>query len=84
MDINEKSDLDAEVQSPLKTNTRPIILVGLFGLIFGFGGFLAWAFWAPLDEGVVAPGEVTVVSHRKTIQHQYGGTIQEILRNNFV
>ncbi len=79
MSNNENPELNAEVPSPLKTSTRPIILVGLLGLIFGFGGFLAWAFWAPLDEGVVAPGEVTVVSHRKTIQHQYGGTIQEIL-----
>jgi len=79
MDISENPDLNAEVQSPLKTRTWPIILVGLFGLIFGFGGFLTWAFLAPLDEGVVAPGEVTVVSYKKTIQHQYGGTIKEIL-----
>jgi protease secretion system membrane fusion protein len=48
-------------------------------LIFGFGAFLAWAFLAPLDEGVVAPGLVTVVLNKKTIQHPYGGTIQVIL-----
>jgi HlyD family type I secretion membrane fusion protein len=64
---------------PLKTNTKPIIIVAFLGLILSFGVFMAWAFLAPLGEAVVAHGEVTVVSNRKTIQHQYGGTIQEIL-----
>jgi len=79
MNSEEKQNLSAEETTPLKTNTRPIILVALIGLVFVFGGFLAWAFFAPLGEGVVAHGEVTVVSNKKTIQHQYGGTIQEIL-----
>jgi HlyD family type I secretion membrane fusion protein len=71
--------LETERQRPLKTNTRPIILVAFIGLILGFGSFLAWASFAPLDEGVVAHGEVTVVSNKKAVQHQYGGTIKEIL-----
>jgi len=79
MNNEEKQGLDAEEPKPLKTNTRPIILIALLGLIFGLGAFLAWASFAPLDEGVVASGEVTVVSNKKTIQHQYGGTISEIL-----
>lgn len=79
MNIMEKQELIAEGQTRLKTNTRPIIVGAFVGLIIGFGGFLAWAFLAPLDEGVVAPGEVTVVSNKKTIQHHYGGTIEEIM-----
>ena len=79
MNRNEKQGLNAEGEILLKTSTRPIILVAFFVLIFGFGTFLVWAFFAPLDEGVVAHGVVTVVSNKKTIQHQYGGTIQEIL-----
>jgi HlyD family type I secretion membrane fusion protein len=71
--------LNAEDDIPLKTNTRPIIIVAFLGLILSFGVFMAWAFLAPLGEAVVAHGEVTVVSNKKTIQHQYGGTIQEIL-----
>ena len=78
MNSMDKQELIAEGEPPLKTNTRPIILAALVGLIIGFGGFLTWAFLAPLDEGVVAPGEVTVVSNKKTIQHRYGGTIEEI------
>lgn len=64
---------------PLKTNTRPIVVTAVVGLVLGFGAFLVWAFTAPLGEAVVAHGEVTVVSNRKAIQHQYGGTIKEIL-----
>jgi len=79
MNRNEKQGLKAEEEILLKTSTRPIILVAFFVLIFGFGTFLVWAFFAPLDEGVVAQGVVTVVSNKKTVQHQYGGTIQEIL-----
>lgn len=79
MNRNEKEGLNAEEEITLKTSARPILLIAFLVLIFGFGAFLAWAFLAPLDEGVVAHGVVTVASNRKTIQHQYGGTIQEIL-----
>jgi protease secretion system membrane fusion protein len=44
----------------------------------GFGLFLAWAAWAPLDEGVVAPATVSVEMRRKTIQHLQGGVIKEV------
>jgi HlyD family type I secretion membrane fusion protein len=79
MNSKEGQNLVNERQMPLKTNTKPIILVAFVGLIFGFVSFLAWASFAPLDEGVVAHGEVTLVSNKKAIQHQYGGTIKEIL-----
>lgn len=68
-----------EDETPLKTKTGPIIIIAFLGLILSFGVFMAWAFLAPLGEAVVASGEVTVVSNKKTIQHQYGGTIQQIL-----
>ncbi|MCJ7705355.1 MAG: biotin/lipoyl-binding protein, partial [Desulfobacterales bacterium] len=71
--------VNAEEEMPLKTSTKPVLLIAFLVLILGFGTFLGWAFWAPLDEGVVAPGVVTVASYRKTIQHQHGGTVQEIL-----
>ncbi len=73
------SPIADEEEIPLKTNTRAIIIVAFLGLILSFGVFMAWAFLAPLGEAVVAHGEVTVVSNKKTVQHQYGGTIQEIL-----
>lgn len=52
---------------------------GLWILGIGFGGFLAWAIFAPLDEGVPAPGVVSVESKRKRIDHLNGGIIEKIL-----
>lgn len=62
----------------LKTDTRPVIRLGFWTLIVGFGLFLAWAAWAPLDEGVIAPASVSVETRRKVIQHLQGGVIREL------
>lgn len=53
--------------------------MGLYILVFGFGGFLLWAILAPLDEGVPAQGTLVVDSKRKRIDHLVGGTIEKIL-----
>lgn len=63
----------------LKTDTRPPIRLGLWILVVGFGLFIAWAAWAPLDEGVATQATVSVESRRKTIQHMQGGVIREVL-----
>lgn len=56
-----------------------IIRAGLWILAAGFGGFLAWGMLAPLDEGVPAPGVISVESKRKRIEHLTGGIVQKIL-----
>lgn len=56
-----------------------IIRAGLWILAVGFGGFVAWGLFAPLDEGVPAPGVVSVESKRKRIDHLTGGIVQKIL-----
>lgn len=48
-------------------------------LLAGFLGFFAWAAFAPLDEGVSVPSAVRVLGSTKTIQHPYGGVIDQIL-----
>jgi membrane fusion protein, protease secretion system len=53
--------------------------VGLWALIIGFGGFLAWAALAPLDEGVPGQGMVTIDTKSKVVQHLSGGIIKEVL-----
>ncbi len=53
--------------------------IGLWILLLGFGGFLLWAIFAPLDEGVPAPGVVAVESTRKRIDHPGGGVVEKIL-----
>jgi len=47
--------------------------------LIGFGLFLIWAAFAPLDAGVTTQGTVMVSGYRKTLQHPTGGVIQEIL-----
>ena len=59
-------------------DTRGPIRMGFWVLIVGFGLFLAWAAWAPLDEGVAAPATVSVATRRHTIQHMQGGVIQKV------
>lgn len=48
-------------------------------LIVGFGGFLLWAFFAPLDAGVTATGTVVVTGNRKAVQPLVAGKIAAIL-----
>ena len=53
--------------------------IGLWALAIGFGGFLLWASFAPLDEGVPSQGQVAIDTKRKTVQHLSGGIIKEVL-----
>ncbi len=53
--------------------------LGLWVLLLGFGGFLLWAGFAPLDEGVPTQGMVAIDTKRKTVQHQTGGIVKEVL-----
>lgn len=61
------------------SETRSPIRMGFWVLIVGFGLLLAWAAWAPLDEGVTAPAVVTVEGRRTTIQHMQGGVVRRVL-----
>jgi protease secretion system membrane fusion protein len=62
----------------LKTDSGSAIRLGFWVLVVGFGLFLAWAAWAPLDEGVVAPSTVSIETRRKAIQHLQGGVVQQV------
>ncbi len=63
----------------LPTDTRHTIRLGFAALVLGFGGFLVWAAWAPLDEGVPAQASVTIDTKRKAIQHMTGGIVERVL-----
>ena len=69
-------------ESPLSgidSDTLGYIRFGWWIIIAGIGGFLLWASLAPLDKGAPLSGTVTVSTSRKAIQHQTGGTIEDIL-----
>ena len=47
--------------------------------LLGFGGFLGWAAFAPLAQGVPAAGQIVVENQRQVVQHLEGGIIEELL-----
>ena len=61
------------------SDTRAVSRAGLWVLGLGFGGFLLWAAFAPLDEGVPTQGMVTIDTKLKTVQHLSGGIVKEVL-----
>ncbi len=54
---------------------RGAMIFGYSVIFFGVVLTVLWAIFAPLGEGIPAPGVVVVESHRKTIAHLTGGTI---------
>lgn len=53
--------------------------LGWIVLLVGFGGFMLWAIFAPLDKGVSAQGIVITDGQRKVVQPAVSGVIEEIL-----
>jgi len=43
-----------------------------------FGGLILWSILAPINSAVIAPGQLSVETNRKTIQHLEGGVIRKI------
>lgn len=62
----------------IPSDTGSAIKRGLAVLLLGFGGFVVWAGFAPLDEGVPLFGTVVVESQRKPIQHLNGGVVAKV------
>ena len=64
-------------------NPRSAIAFGYGVIFFGLGLTALWAIFAPLGEGITAPGVVVVESHRKAISHLTGGTVSVVrIREN--
>lgn len=70
---------DLDEPPVVNTNTRRHALLGWGLVLLGVFGFFLWASLAPLDQGVPLSGNVVVASSRKAVQHQAGGTVDEIL-----
>lgn len=55
------------------------VRLGYRVIAVGLGGFLIWAVFAPLDQGVPGQGVVTFTNQRKVVQHPDGGMVDEVL-----
>ena len=62
----------------LLTDTRSPARLGFWTLAIGFCGFLLWAAFAPLNEGVPTSGIVTIDTKRKAVQHLSGGIVNVV------
>lgn len=62
-----------------ETSVRNLLAGGVAVLAVGMGGFTAWAAFAPLHSAVVAQGALAPETGRKTVRHNEGGQIGEIL-----
>lgn len=69
-DLPEELGEVADTKRPLRNGLR---ILAVF-----FGGFVLWAAFAPLDEGVPTPGLVSVATKRKPIQHLSGGILEDV------
>ena len=80
-DKSSASEVITHDVTPLTVNTDASAYskLGWIIVLVGFGGFLLWALFAPLDKGVPMSGTVIAESNRQAVQHLNGGTIQEIL-----
>ncbi len=59
-------------------DTRSPVRLGIWILLVGFGAFLLWAAFAPLDEGVPCQGLVSIATKRKVVENLRGGRIEKV------
>ncbi len=59
-------------------DTRSTVKLGIWILLVGFGGFLLWASFAPLDEGVPCQGTVGIATKRKVVENLRGGSVERV------
>ncbi len=71
------ADTGANIHAP-QVDTASPVRWGIYVLFIGFGSFLLWAAFAPLDEGVPTQGSVSIDTKRKVVQHQTGGIVRDV------
>jgi protease secretion system membrane fusion protein len=79
IELLEQPPAAGQAQSTLNIDDAKHRRWGWWALLLGFGGFMAWATLAPLDQGVAAPGTVIVSGNRKAVQPLVGGLVKSIL-----
>lgn len=71
--------IDGEAQEKLPTSDKGYRKFGYAILIIALGGFVLWSVTASLAVAVVAPGNVSMESFKRTVQHLEGGIVRELL-----
>lgn len=77
--IADLQESKANTEDYVEHDEKHYARIGWLILIVGFGGFMLWAAFAPLDKGVPATGTVIADGQRKIIQAPLAGVVEEIL-----
>jgi HlyD family type I secretion membrane fusion protein len=73
--VLSQGHLDADARNELRRQTRDLLVpLAAVAVLAGL-----WTATAPLSGAIVAPAQVKVELNRKTVQHQEGGIVREIL-----
>jgi len=77
----QASEVISHIVEPVEVDTDSgrFSRIGWLLVLLGFGGFVLWAFFAPIDKGVPMSGFVAAQSNRQAVQHLVGGTVQQLL-----
>lgn len=67
------------VDPRLTGEANRVVRAGLAIIVVTFVGFGGWAALAPLAGAVITQGAVKVDSNRRTLQHQEGGIVKQVL-----
>lgn len=67
------------VDPALTLEARRVVRAGLAIIAVSFLGFGGWAALAPIAGAVITQGAVKVDMNRRTLQHQEGGIVKEVL-----
>ncbi|WP_447553449.1 HlyD family type I secretion periplasmic adaptor subunit [Vreelandella sp. EE22] len=71
--------IDGEATEQLPTSDKGYRKLGYAILVIALGGFILWSVTASLAIAVVAPGNVSIESFKRTVQHLEGGIVRELL-----
>lgn len=73
------SKLSKHDLEPVSIEESPIRRRGTWVIVIGAAAFFIWAVTAPLNQGSVLKGQVTVAGYRKAVQHPGGGVVTRVL-----
>lgn len=67
-----------DAQESVPDDAARFVRLGWIAAAIVFGGLVLWSIVAPINSAVIAPGQLSVETNRKTIQHLEGGVIARI------
>lgn len=78
LNVRAGDDAHDDPADMIDDDATKVARFGLLVLLIGLGGFFLWAALAPLGQGMMGTGTVSVAGERKIVQSLLGGAIDRI------